>query len=93
MNADAERDKLYYNTFARDTNKVALAVALSKVEVSVEGKAKQLSSTKGNFRLYSLAPGNYSLQVSHEGYVTQTVANVTVLEGKITRQEVVLVKG
>jgi hypothetical protein len=69
------------------------ASPLANVEIYVlEIDKKSTSGTKGTFRFLSLTSGNFTLQVSREGYLSQTISQVAILDGKTLHQDIALVK-
>ncbi len=70
--------------------KVTIAVPGSPVPVAdvtvtvLETGDTVLSQSNGDYLVSRLNPGTYTLQVEKAGFVTQTITNVTVVDGQIT---------
>ena len=76
-------------------NDSVVLVRLPKAVVTVVELTKvKNSSIRGisDFSQQDIAPGNYTVKIELTGYATQTIQNVKVVDGEMTKLDVVLVK-
>ncbi|MDX9883693.1 MAG: DUF4382 domain-containing protein [Prolixibacteraceae bacterium] len=78
--------------FVYEEPKLAVPAATVFVVKENDTISSAVTSEGGMYKILGLSAGTYTLSCEKEGYVKQTITDVTISEGKSTTQDILLVK-